>query len=209
MWVRRWHCKSEERGNRASQNSQENGRSPVCRRIWTVKFDEFEKLRPQYEHKCLLTTSRSSIGTWTRICDLKLNYIIRFSPEQFISIKRKRPISLTSDYPFDWNVFCKCRRWISSDVANGWLYVLLTVPCDKMIWHIVRICVAAPLYSEYSPCTLNRLGDKWPRASRDLISMWNDCCTLNKPRFYFYFRIAVANVWLKWKEDVNRDVNEH
>lgn len=37
----------------------------------TVKLDEFEKLRPQYEQRCLATISRSSIGTWTRICDLK------------------------------------------------------------------------------------------------------------------------------------------
>lgn len=62
--VRRWHCKSEDLGNRALHTSHAYGFSPVCRRICTTKFDEFEKLRPQYEHKCLLTTaSRSSGGT--------------------------------------------------------------------------------------------------------------------------------------------------
>lgn len=88
VWVRRWHCRSELRGNRASQNSQANGLSPVWRRIWTVRFDEFEKLRPQYEHKCLLTTSRSSTGTWTRICDLKMkrpSRIIHFNGENSLS----------------------------------------------------------------------------------------------------------------------------
>lgn len=32
-------------------------------RIWTVKFEEFEKLLPQYEHRCfLIITSRFSTG---------------------------------------------------------------------------------------------------------------------------------------------------
>lgn len=71
--VRRWHCKSDDRGNRALQISHAYGFSPVCRRMWTTKFDELEKLRPQYEHKCLLTiASRSSGGTWTRIWVLRM-----------------------------------------------------------------------------------------------------------------------------------------
>lgn len=45
--VRRWHCKSDERGNARSHRSHLYGFSPVCLRKCTIKFDEFEKLRPQ------------------------------------------------------------------------------------------------------------------------------------------------------------------
>lgn len=48
--------------------------------------------------------------------------------------------------------------------------MLLTVPADKTILRIARICVVVPLGSDYLPCTSNRLDDKLKRASRDLIS---------------------------------------
>lgn len=71
---RRWQFKSDDLGKRALQNSHPNGRSPVCLLKCTVRFDEFEKLLPQKEHKCVFfTSSRSSTGIWTRIWDLQID----------------------------------------------------------------------------------------------------------------------------------------
>lgn len=65
------------------QKSHLYGFSPVWRRMWTIKLEEFEKLRPQYKHKQLLLALLSRWISWTRLWDLKnkdeISYILDYN----------------------------------------------------------------------------------------------------------------------------------